>query len=92
MYEELHWDEDRLEHIARHHVTIKEVLEVVAGIFWSPRWEGDKRRVYGQTGSGRYLFVIVGRRQNGELWLVTARNMTSDERRLYLRKRQGSRR
>lgn len=49
MFEELHWDDDRLEHIAGHVVTIGEVLEVLEGGFWSPRWEGDKRRVYGQA-------------------------------------------
>jgi uncharacterized DUF497 family protein len=89
MFEELHWDDKRLEHIAGHGVTIKEVLEVLEGRFWSPSWSQDKRRVYGQTESGRYLFIVVGRRRSGELWLVTARDMAHDERRLFLKKRKG---
>jgi len=92
MFEELNWDDERLEHIARHGVTISEVLEVPEGFFWSPRWEGDKRRMYGQAESGRYLFIVLGRRRSGELWLVTARDMTAAERRLFLRKSKGARR
>jgi len=92
MFEELNWDDERLEHIAMHGVAIVEVLEALEGVFWSPRWEGDKRRVYGQAQSGRYLFVVVGRRRSGELWLVTARDMTAGERRLFLKKCKGARR
>ena len=92
MFEELYWDDERLEHIATHGVTIGEVLEVLDEVFWSPRWEGDKRRVYGQTGSGRYLFIVIGRRRSGDLWLVTARDMTASERRLFLKKSKGARR
>jgi uncharacterized DUF497 family protein len=91
VFEELHWDDDRLEHIAGHGVTIGEVLEILEGGFWSPRWEGDKRRVYGQAERGRYLFIVLGRRRSGELWLVTARDMTASERRLFLKKRKGAR-
>jgi uncharacterized DUF497 family protein len=90
MFEELHWDDERLEHIAVHGVTIREVLEVLEGGFWSPRWEGDKRRVYGQTESERYLFIVLGRRRSGELWLVTARDMTASERRSFLKKHRGA--
>jgi hypothetical protein len=90
VFEELHWDDECLEHIATHQVTIGEMLEVLEGVFWSPRWEGDKRRVYGQTESGRYLLIVIGRRWSGELWLVTARDMTAGERRLLLRKSKGA--
>lgn len=89
MFEELHWDEERLEHIAEHNITIQEVLEILNGVFWSPRWQGDKRLVYGQTGGGRYLFIVVGRRRNKELWLVTARDMVLDERRLFQKMLKG---
>ena len=73
-------------------MAIGEVLEVLDEVFWSPRWEGDKRRVYGQTESGRYLFIVIGRRRSGDLWLVTARDMTAGERRLFLKKNKGARR
>lgn len=92
MFDELNWDDERLNHIAEHGVTIGEVLEVLEGGFWSPRWRGDKRLVYGQTESGRYLFIVLGRRRSGELWLVTARDMTAGERRLFLKKNRGARR
>ncbi len=91
MIEELHWDEERLDHIARHNVTIREVLQVLEGGFWSPKWADDKRQMYGQTDGGRYLFIVVGRRWNKELWLVTARDMTTSERRLFQQKGKGVR-
>jgi uncharacterized DUF497 family protein len=92
VFEELYWDDERLDHIATHGVAIGEVLEVLEGVFWSPSWEGDKRQVYGQTESGRYLFIVIGRRRSGDLWLVTARDMTAGERRLFQKKSKGARR
>ncbi|HUV93242.1 MAG TPA: hypothetical protein VMX14_00240 [Anaerolineae bacterium] len=92
MFEELNWDDERLEHIAAHNVAIGEVLGVLEGVFWSPKWEGDKRKVYGQTESGRYLLIVVGRRRSGGLWLVTARDMTAGERHLFLKKGKGVKR
>jgi uncharacterized DUF497 family protein len=65
MFEELRWDEERLEHIAEHGVKIHEVLEVLQGVFWSPKWQRDKRHVYGQTDGGRYLFIVIGKRKSG---------------------------
>jgi uncharacterized DUF497 family protein len=61
----------------------------VEGVFWSPKWQGDKRLVYGRTLSGRYLLVVIGRRRSRELWLVTAREMTDSERRLFRDKIKG---
>jgi hypothetical protein len=52
-------------------------------------WQGDKRLVYGRTLSGRYLLVVIGRRRSRELWLVTAREMTDSERRLFRDKIKG---
>jgi len=87
VFEELRWDNERLDHIAEHNVTIDEVLEVLeSSRFFSPRWRRDKRYVFGQTEAGRYLFIVVGRRRTGELWLVTARDMNERERRLYGRR------
>ena len=78
MYEELDYDEDRLDHIAEHGVDIEEVCEVWTGEHLVSGWENDKRRVYGQAESGRYLMMVVGRRaQSRKVWLVTAREMAN---------------
>ena len=72
-------------HIARHHVTVAEVDEVVFGRpFWT-RTRGGRFRVLGQTDAGRYLTVIVA---SGVYSLVTARDATDAERRAYRARRR----
>jgi len=46
--------------------------------------------VYGQTASGRYLFVALDREAAQRFYTVTARDMTDSERKGY-RKQQGGR-
>ncbi len=51
------------------------------------RWEKNRKRVYGQTNSGRYLLIIVGRRHlSRKSWLITAREMTEREKKNYRRR------
>ena len=72
------------EHVwTKHHVTPDEVNEVCYG---TPVDRGGKDgtvQVYGQTGSGRYLFVILVPIGEGDYEIVTARNMDTAERRYY---------
>ena len=87
MYEELDYEDDRIDHIAEHHVDIDEVYEVWEGKQLMSRWEKDRRRVYGQTNSGRYLIIIVGRRRlSRKSRLITAREMTEREKKNYRRR------
>ncbi len=87
MYEELDYEDDRIAHIAEHGVDIDEVYEVWEGNRLMSRWEKDRRRVYGQTNSGRYLIIIVGRRRRSRRsWLITAREMTEREKKNYRRR------
>ena len=81
------WPEDRVDHIARHHVTPEEVEEVCFGspMTQRARTQGESPVFYflGQTESGRYLFCVVIRFPDGKGFPVTARAMTSRERRRY---------
>jgi uncharacterized DUF497 family protein len=76
----------RLEHVARHGVTIDEVEEVVftsrGFIIKVPE---DRYRLIGQTSEGRFLTVILARRAAGVYALVTARPASERERRNYRR-------
>lgn len=85
---ELIVDPDREEHIARHHVRVEEVEEVVAGTPFITHTRQRLYRVIGQTDAGRYLTVIVGPRGGGVYGLVTARDADDAERRLYQRQRR----
>lgn len=91
---ELIWDEWNVEHIAGHGVEPEEVEEVcvsrrrlVLRIGLSKR--GLRRyQVFGPTDSGRLLIVILDSVQPGKFYVVTARDMTGQEKKGYLRKRK----
>lgn len=81
------WPEERIEHIARHGVTPDEVEEACFGNPWVRRGksEGDNPVYYvlGQTLAGRYLFCVVIAFPDGNGYPVTAREMTTREKRRY---------
>jgi uncharacterized DUF497 family protein len=85
------WPEDRIDHIAVHGVTPKEVEQVCFG---KPLVQRSKSRgenpvyyVLGQTLTGRYLFCVIIRFPGGIGYPVTARPMTAKEKTRY-RKRK----
>jgi len=92
--DELIWTEENEEHIAEHGVTPQEVEE----LFFeeSPyfrRGPGENlSHVYGRTGAGRYLFVVMVYLGEGKGYVVTARDMDRKERRLYQKRAKGRRR
>jgi hypothetical protein len=75
-----------VEHIARHGVTMEEVREAVLE---RPYWRTDGKEgttlIYGRTYAGRYLLVVVVPDQD-EAFVVTARDMTSSEKKTFQRK------
>jgi uncharacterized protein len=82
------WPKERIEHIARHGVTPKEVEEVCFGkpLVLRAKAEGKNPVYYvlGQTEAGRYLFCVVIRFPDDKGYPVTARSMTTREKRRYL--------
>ena len=55
------WDDDNVEHLARHHITPEEVEEVFAAPVVRRRGgtdAPDRFRVLGRTSAGRYLAVV----------------------------------
>ena len=85
---ELLWDDDTIEHIwERHHLNIWEVDEA----FHDPEalihtGKHQRQVVYGKTGGGRYLTVIIEPKNKKEAWLITAWDMTDSERQRYKRR------
>ena len=84
---ELIWNQDRIEHIARHGILPEEVEETCFGVALVQRTksEGDNPVYYvlGQTEAGRYLFCVVIQFPDGKGYPVTARLMTDKEKRRY---------
>ena len=81
------WPEDRIEHIARHGVTLEEVEEACFGRAFVRRTKSEGENpvyyVLGQTASGRYLFCVAIRFPDGKGYPVTPREMTEKEKRRY---------
>ena len=82
----LEWDDYRIEHIALHDVEPHEVWEVCQDPLHLTHREGRNRyRLYGQTGDGRYLFIVLEQVAGSVYKPITARDMTTGERRNYRR-------
>ena len=82
------WDPGNLEHIHEHGVRDYEVEEVL--LFDEPvYYKGREGRycTFGVTGEGRYLFIVFEVKEHGLIRVVTARNMTRSERKLYNKRR-----
>ena len=73
----------REEHIARHRVSVAEVEEVAFATPYVRKARQGYFRLIGQTEDGRYLTVFIAPRGGGVYSLVTARDATDSERRLY---------
>ncbi|MDP3063821.1 MAG: hypothetical protein Q8O40_11530 [Chloroflexota bacterium] len=80
---ELEWDDDNIEHVARHSVTPQEIEEVCFGVHVSRR-EGRQRYILsGQSHAGRYLNVVVERLNKGLFRPITAFEMSESYKRRY---------
>ena len=52
---ELQWDDENVEHIARHDVNPKEVEDICFGVHISAKQRGQRYILSGQSVGGRYL-------------------------------------
>lgn len=87
MWRELYWDDASEAHIARHNVQPAEVEEVVNS---RPRHTAKGRDettlLYGQSAAGRLLLVVLSEAYDGRWFVVTARDMESNEARTFREK------
>ena len=81
------WDGWNIEHIDKHSVTPQEVEEACYNQPVVRRSEGGLYLVYGQTDSGRYLFIVVRHKSKGMVYVITARPMAKNEQRYYRKRR-----
>jgi uncharacterized DUF497 family protein len=82
------WDEANEAHIARHEVSRQEVIQVVFGSKSVFALDDSHRRgrlvVFGVTNAVRHLVVVLDEpTTTGTAYVVTARPMTTRERREY---------
>jgi hypothetical protein len=78
------WTEDSEAHIARHGVRPSEVEQA---LYSRPRLTTAGREgttlILGTTNDGRHLLVVVAEAADGRDFVVTARDMTDNEKRLF---------
>jgi uncharacterized DUF497 family protein len=73
---ELEWDDENIEHIARHGVNPEEVEDICFGLNLSEK-DGDSRYVVsGQTRGGRYLNMVIEKIGKGLFRPITAFEMS----------------
>ena len=83
------WDPETVEHVARHSVVPEEVEEMIFSYPESLIEKGRENGLYlvsGQTGSGRYLFVVIKTLGKGKAKPITAREMSGKDRDHYKRR------
>lgn len=86
-YHHLLWDRENISHINRHKVIPDEVEQVVFARYCLKR-KGKGDKIYymlGKTDSGRYLFIVLRDLERAVARVITARDMSGSEKRLYKR-------
>jgi hypothetical protein len=77
------WDEENVEHIAKHQASPAEVEEVCFGtekvVLRAER--AGRYVILGRTEAGRYLIVVVTTLHKGRARVITAREMSDKEHR-----------
>lgn len=86
LYIEFEWDEGNEEKISR-----RASLEEVESAFYDPRKKTfrtyfNRYQILARTSSGRYLFIVYQRKAGGIIRVISVRNMSRNNRRLYKRK------
>jgi hypothetical protein len=80
---EIEWDEENIDHIWSHIVEPDEVEEVIRGRHHFQKGAHGTHYVYGQSYSGRYLFIVLSKKPSGRFRVVTARDMNNAERKRF---------
>ncbi len=82
--EELIIESDREKHIAKHNISIDEVIEIVSGNYVYMQGKLDRWLLIGKTKTGRFLSVVVGEREKKNTYgFVTARPARKEEKSFY---------
>jgi uncharacterized DUF497 family protein len=83
------WTDESIEHVARHAVRPEEVEEVCFNEEEIPFIRSGRENlhyVFGKTYSGRSLFVVVKFIRQGEVRVITARDMSEWEKAYFKRR------
>jgi uncharacterized DUF497 family protein len=85
---DIHWTDGGETHIGRHSVTPEEVEQATERPFHTMPGRDDTTLLFGRAHEGRHLLVVLTESRDGRWYVVTARDMTNSERRVYQKKAQ----
>ena len=85
--EEFEWNNWNIEHIAKHAVSSQEVEEACYRRPLIKKSKDGLYLVYGQTYTGRYLLIVLKYKSQSLVYVITAREMTRSEQKLFLSRR-----
>jgi uncharacterized DUF497 family protein len=82
----IEWDEDTVDHIARHGVEPEEVEELLTRRHLWHRGRAGRYEALGRSAAGRYLMAVLAPHGANVYRVVTARDMTDSERKRFRRR------
>lgn len=78
------WDDNNIEHIARHNVSPDEVEDVAFDDApWVRKGRSGTRYMLGFTAGGRYIFTVYALKSKGIARVITAMDMDETTKKLY---------
>lgn len=80
---QLIWDDWNVEHISGHKVSVDEVEEVCRLSTEALKTYKERLVILGKTKKGRLLTIVLGPKGKGKYYIVTARDMSKKERRIF---------
>ena len=83
---EFEWDDANVTHIERHHFTPEEVEEIFLSDYKIRRARQQRYIALGETLDGRLALVVFRRLPKGRIRVITVRDMTHSENRMFRRK------
>jgi len=82
------WDKNNLTHISKHLVTKEEIEEAFNDKPLFLKGRSKFFHCFGQTISGRYLFIVFFFKERGLIRVISARNMPDSARKYYKKRRK----
>ena len=80
---DLEWDDENVNHIAKHNVNPQEVEDICFGLHISSKESNQRHILSGQTSNGRYLNVVSERVGKGLFRPITAFEMSDNYKNSY---------
>jgi uncharacterized DUF497 family protein len=83
---DLIWDEFNTDHIGKHDVSIQEVIEACGRIVHTEKTKFNRLLMVGITDNKRILSMVLSNKNGDCYYLVTARDASKKERKIYAQK------